>query len=704
MPGSIHPLRRVKKYKPLEVPELVPTDEVYDIGVDESGRSAEIGGMPVAAVAIPRSQAQIIKEKADFIKDSKNIDADRIADHYAVLRNWARDRNKSAGWYLAMVMVKPKDCDENNLNDITLREMINCVETIARGMEPWGATIRNIDFDAVGDCSKAEDYIRSVLREKGIKFEKVTMTKKADVTIKHVSAASIVARYWREVEKFTIREAWLKFYKEINENIGKTRRPPFRITVINQASKKTKVVTLNSLVKEPGTLHLRNDETLIWIKSVAPLIPLLRGIFRFSWKSLRKIHAKFGGKTEDQAENMDDPKIKVVNDPNASIQTLAVWIEKTQEELDLNEGRKIRDENMEYNEWVKQWPAIVAELGLRQYKKMYYDRVHWKENEVFERMARRATQEAHKEMTDIEGFFKEEIMNDNMMPPNMFERFETTDADCKAALGKRDPPKHETEKKKPKKVVERLPIEEGMLISKGGEANKLRPNTIQQPIQNYFIKKTQPLQNKLKPESPINKPTGIFTEEQRKAAQKIDDEIPAEKAVSKKESEKLEEKPKEVTVPEHPLINKKKVEMEIEQLVASNPPRRQDDRIKKIIEQPENPPSMKVSSLERAIEGEISIPKLKTKSPPPEKEKELIKKFNNFGAQEEKMVQGKAMPTTIKKKKAVAAENLGIVKNNLRSAIPTPLLITKMPTGPRPYIPPIGKEGIRKMELKKTKN
>ncbi len=161
------------------------------LGIDEAGRGPVIGDMFVAGVAIDPRKLQRLRELG--IRDSKELTPNARSRLVAIVLRYAD-----------AVMVKrfpPSVIDKTNINVLYARAVVDLVNNILR----IGLRIKKIYIDAVTGRKAL------AILEGGIGKIPFVLEPKADRKYVVVSAASIVAKFLRDLHVSKLKETYGDF-------------------------------------------------------------------------------------------------------------------------------------------------------------------------------------------------------------------------------------------------------------------------------------------------------------------------------------------------------------------------------------------------------------------------------------------------------------------------------------------------------------
>jgi len=147
------------------------------LGIDEAGRGSLVGPMIVAGVVLDKDKERILAEQG--VRDSKTLTPKKRVKLLEAIVNEA--------YFLEVIPVGPQDIDKHNLNELTR----NVMNTIIYDAIAALGNIELVILDRVG-----KSY--SITRVIGGRKVKVLMEDKADSKYTVVSAASIVAKVFRD--------------------------------------------------------------------------------------------------------------------------------------------------------------------------------------------------------------------------------------------------------------------------------------------------------------------------------------------------------------------------------------------------------------------------------------------------------------------------------------------------------------------------
>ena len=160
------------------------------VGVDEVGRGSLVGSVVVCAF---RSDNSLFDNLPFELKDSKKLNRVKREDVYKYFRN-----NKKHNFTYKITIGKKKDIEDKNIHKVILKSMSKAVRSVA-------------DY-------KDKIIIDGSFVPKDLdKYEVISMVK-ADDKIKQVSAASIIAKVFRD--KLINKLHFIEDNYEWNKNAG----------------------------------------------------------------------------------------------------------------------------------------------------------------------------------------------------------------------------------------------------------------------------------------------------------------------------------------------------------------------------------------------------------------------------------------------------------------------------------------------------
>ncbi len=195
------------------------------LGIDEAGRGSLIGPMIVAGILLDDKTIRELEKEG--VKDSKQLTPLQRRELYKKIL-------EKALWKKILI-VEPIQIDENNLNRLTIKKMIEIVREASKSNP-----IHTAFLDKVGKSFKKKMKI-------GRKTVNIVMEEKADTKYIPVAAASIVAKVTRD-------------------NIIEEYRRKYGLK---------------------GSGYPSDPHTILWVKENLEKIP--REIIRKKWKTLKRL-------------------------------------------------------------------------------------------------------------------------------------------------------------------------------------------------------------------------------------------------------------------------------------------------------------------------------------------------------------------------------------------------------------------------------
>ncbi|WFO76137.1 ribonuclease HII [Desulfurococcaceae archaeon MEX13E-LK6-19] len=165
------------------------------IGIDEAGRGPLLGDMVIACVVV--SKENLEKMVRIGVKDSKNLTP---LERATLLKHIIEN-----SLIILTTYVNPYEIDEYNLNELTLKKIKEMLSGISR-LLPENTRIERITVDMVKGYQKFIPVLESIFPEAKIMF-----VEKADVYYPEVSAASIVAKVYRDVNLYSFKKIYGDF-------------------------------------------------------------------------------------------------------------------------------------------------------------------------------------------------------------------------------------------------------------------------------------------------------------------------------------------------------------------------------------------------------------------------------------------------------------------------------------------------------------
>jgi len=197
----------------------------YFLGIDEAGRGSLIGPMIVAGILLDNKTMKELEKEG--VKDSKQLTPQQRRELYKKIIEKAR--------WKKILIVEPIQIDENNLNQLTMKKMIEIVREASKT-----TSIHTAYLDKVGKSFKKKMKV-------GEKTINLVMEEKADTKYIPVAAASIVAKVTRD-------------------NIIEEYKRKFGLK---------------------GSGYPSDPHTILWVKENLEKIP--REIIRKKWKTLKRL-------------------------------------------------------------------------------------------------------------------------------------------------------------------------------------------------------------------------------------------------------------------------------------------------------------------------------------------------------------------------------------------------------------------------------
>lgn len=166
----------------------------YSIGIDEAGRGPVLGPMLYGGVMwktgfekspeITKSRMNDSKaldayERDQILNEIEELKADKKLDYYAI---------DVSPQYLSSIMMSDNGLSLNEISE-------NCAFEIINHFLNQGYKIQDVFVDTVGPPEKYKNLLNEKFKGRNINFK---VEKKADSTYKIVSAASIVAKVFRD--------------------------------------------------------------------------------------------------------------------------------------------------------------------------------------------------------------------------------------------------------------------------------------------------------------------------------------------------------------------------------------------------------------------------------------------------------------------------------------------------------------------------
>lgn len=198
------------------------------LGIDEAGRGSLIGPMIVAGVILDKEGEKRLSEVG--VKDSKKLSPNK--------RNKLLDEIINEAHFIEVVPVGPQDIDTNNLNLLT-RRVMNTIINDALSL---------FDLDIIIMDRVGRSY--SLTKVIGGRRVRIVMEEKADAKYVVVSAASIVAKVFRD---------WIISYVCEMYGLG-------------------------------GSGYPSDTSTIEWVKNNVNRIP--RWLIRYKWRTLKQLEEK----------------------------------------------------------------------------------------------------------------------------------------------------------------------------------------------------------------------------------------------------------------------------------------------------------------------------------------------------------------------------------------------------------------------------
>ena len=162
----------------------------YIVGVDEVGRGSLVGSAIICAF---KSENLIFKDLPFKVKDSKKISKSQREKIYEFFKN-----NKNLNFSYKIVFGKKRDIENSNIHNVVLDSMSKAVRSIANNHD-------KVIIDGNFVPKDLADY-------------NVTSMIKADDKIEQVSAASIIAKVFRD--KLMTKLHSIENFYEWNKNAG----------------------------------------------------------------------------------------------------------------------------------------------------------------------------------------------------------------------------------------------------------------------------------------------------------------------------------------------------------------------------------------------------------------------------------------------------------------------------------------------------
>ncbi|MCD6278110.1 MAG: ribonuclease HII [Desulfurococcales archaeon] len=167
-------------------------DSYLIVGIDEAGRGPVIGNMFIVCLGV--SEGKLSKLIELRVKDSKKLTPEKRSELAPKITQLAE--------VLIVESVSPQRIDEQNINGIFAKFIIESLETILRSR----VKIKQVYIDAVSG-RKFRDIIMNYAESQD-NIMSVHIEPRADVKYPIVAAASIVAKYLRDAH---VRRLHMKY-------------------------------------------------------------------------------------------------------------------------------------------------------------------------------------------------------------------------------------------------------------------------------------------------------------------------------------------------------------------------------------------------------------------------------------------------------------------------------------------------------------
>ena len=167
-------------------------DSYLIVGIDEAGRGPVIGNMFIVCLGV--SEGKLSKLIELRVKDSKKLTPEKRSELAPKITQLAE--------VLIVESVSPQRIDEQNINGIFAKFIIESLETILRSR----VKIKQVYIDAVSG-RKFRDVIMNYAESQD-NIMSVHIEPRADVKYPIVAAASIVAKYLRDAH---VRRLHMKY-------------------------------------------------------------------------------------------------------------------------------------------------------------------------------------------------------------------------------------------------------------------------------------------------------------------------------------------------------------------------------------------------------------------------------------------------------------------------------------------------------------